>query len=118
MSRSTPGYEPPLPAKDAPVGEAMKALSAQYRATAIAASECSCVARASLVASASPVASGGPSGAQEAASQAHCISASALPQVGWAYDLVFDTTASGQQIKCLTVVDEFTCECWAIDLAG
>jgi putative transposase len=36
----------------------------------------------------------------------------------WAYDLVFDTTAAGQQIKCLTVVDEFTRECLAIDVAG
>lgn len=29
----------------------------------------------------------------------------------WAYDFVFDITASGQQIKCLTVVDEYTREC-------
>jgi putative transposase len=36
----------------------------------------------------------------------------------WAYDFVFDATATGQQIKCLTVVDEFTRECLAIDVAG
>ncbi|KLN53585.1 IS2 transposase TnpB [Variovorax paradoxus] len=36
----------------------------------------------------------------------------------WAYDFVFDTTASGQQIKCLTVVDEYARECLAIDVAG
>ena len=36
----------------------------------------------------------------------------------WAYDFVFDTTASGQQIKCLMVVDEYTQECLAIDVAG
>jgi len=36
----------------------------------------------------------------------------------WAYDFVFDTTADGRQIKCLTVVDEFTHECLAIDVAG
>lgn len=36
----------------------------------------------------------------------------------WAYDFVFDTTADGQQIKCLTVVDEYTRECLAIDVAG
>ena len=36
----------------------------------------------------------------------------------WAYDFVFDTTASGQQIKCLTGVDEYTRECLAIDVAG
>ena len=35
----------------------------------------------------------------------------------WAYDFVFDTTASGQQIKCLTVVDEFTRECLVVDVA-
>ncbi|BEP38475.1 hypothetical protein GmRootV59_54440 (plasmid) [Variovorax sp. V59] len=36
----------------------------------------------------------------------------------WAYDFVFDTTASGQQIKCLTVGDEDTRECLAIDVAA
>ena len=36
----------------------------------------------------------------------------------WAYDFVFDATAEGQQLKCLTVVDEFTHECLAIDVAG
>jgi putative transposase len=45
-----------------------------------------------------------------------------LPAAGpnhvWAYDFVFDASASGQQIKCLTVIDEFTKECLAIDVAG
>jgi putative transposase len=36
----------------------------------------------------------------------------------WAYDFVFDACATGQQLKCLTVVDEFTHECLAIDVAG
>jgi len=36
----------------------------------------------------------------------------------WAYDFVFDACANGQQIKCLTVVDEYTHECLAIDVAG
>jgi len=36
----------------------------------------------------------------------------------WAYDFVFDACANGQQLKCLTVVDEFTRECLAIDIAG
>lgn len=36
----------------------------------------------------------------------------------WAYDFVFDSCANGQQIKCLTVIDEFTRECLAIDVAG
>ncbi len=36
----------------------------------------------------------------------------------WAYDFVFDATAEGRQLKCLTVIDEFTRECLAIDVAG
>jgi len=45
-----------------------------------------------------------------------------LPPTGlnhvWAYDFVFDACANGQQIKCLTLIDEFTRECLAIDVAG
>ena len=40
------------------------------------------------------------------------------PNSVWAYDFVFDGCANGQQIKCLTVVDEFTRECLAIDVPG
>jgi putative transposase len=36
----------------------------------------------------------------------------------WAYDFVFDTCANGRGLKCLTVVDEWTRECLAIDVAG
>ena len=36
----------------------------------------------------------------------------------WAYDFVFDRCANGQQLKCLTLIDEFTRECLAIDVAG
>jgi putative transposase len=36
----------------------------------------------------------------------------------WAYDFIFDTCADGRTLKCLTVVDEFTRECLAIDVAG
>src|SRR5690606_11003512 len=37
------------------------------------------------------------------------------PNSVWAYDFVYDACANGQQIKCLTVIDEFTRECLAID---
>ena len=40
------------------------------------------------------------------------------PNSVWAYDFVYDTCGNGQQIKCLTVIDEFTRECLAIDVAG
>jgi putative transposase len=36
----------------------------------------------------------------------------------WAYDFVFDRCANGQVLKCLTIVDEWTRECLAIDVAG
>ncbi len=36
----------------------------------------------------------------------------------WAYDFVFDACANGQQLKCLTVIDEYTRECLAIDVLG
>ena len=40
------------------------------------------------------------------------------PNHVWAYDFVFDACANGQQLKCLTVIDEYTRECLAIDVAG
>jgi putative transposase len=36
----------------------------------------------------------------------------------WAYDFVFDTCGNSQQLKCLTIIDEYTRECLAIDVAG
>ena len=36
----------------------------------------------------------------------------------WAYDFLFDACANGQQLKCLTVLDEYTRESLAIDVAG
>jgi putative transposase len=35
----------------------------------------------------------------------------------WAYDFVFETCANGHTLKCLTIIDEWTRECLAIDLA-
>lgn len=54
--------------------------------------------------------------------RAACSRPRPLPALGsnhvWAYDFVFDGCANGQQLKCLTVLDEFTRECLAIDVAG
>jgi putative transposase len=36
----------------------------------------------------------------------------------WAWDFVHDSCTNGQSLKCLTVVDEHTRECLAIDVAG
>ncbi len=35
-----------------------------------------------------------------------------------AYDFAYDRCANGQQLKCLTAVDEWTCECLAIQVSG
>lgn len=40
------------------------------------------------------------------------------PNQVWSYDFVFDQCANGQQLKCLTVTDEFTKEGLAIDVDG
>jgi hypothetical protein len=40
------------------------------------------------------------------------------PNQVWSYDFVFDACANGQQIKCLTVIDEWTRECLAINVVG
>jgi len=40
------------------------------------------------------------------------------PNQVWSYDFVFDACANGQQLKCLTVTDEFTKEGLAIDVDG
>ncbi len=52
-----------------------------------------------------------------AVSRPRPLSPAMMNQV-WAYDFVFDGCANGQQLKCLTVVDECTRECLAIDVAG
>lgn len=126
MSRSTPSYEPRLPAKDAPVIEAMKELSAQYprygyrrirvflrrKGFELSWSRTHRLWRQAglLVPKKRP--------RKRIASVRPRIHTPFKANMVWAYDFVFDTTASGQQIKCLTVVDEFTRECLAIDVAG
>jgi putative transposase len=40
------------------------------------------------------------------------------PNQVWAYDFVFDACANGQQLKCLTIIDEWTRESLAIDVQG
>lgn len=61
-----------------------------------------------LVAHASVIAPARPAGARKAFAQAHRVCAptrahTIKANMFWTYDLVFDTTASSQQIRCLTV---------------
>ncbi len=40
------------------------------------------------------------------------------PNHVWAYDFVHDTCANGQKLKVLTVIDEWTRECLAVEVDG
>lgn len=126
MARSTLWYEPRQPMKDAPVIAAMKRLSSQYprygyRRIRIF------LRREGLAMSASRAERlWRKAGLQLprrrprrriAGSRPRPLPPRAANHV-WAYDFVFDACANGQQIKCLTIVDEFTHECLAIDVAG
>lgn len=126
VSRSTLSYVPRQAAKDAPVIEAMRALAAQYprygyrrihvflqrqgqqlglgRMLRLWQVGCLQVPRKR------PRRRVGTAQPRPFAPTAPC-------QV-WAYDFVFDACANGQQLKCLTVVDEYTRQCLAIDVAG
>lgn len=126
MSRATPSYQLRLPTKDAPVLTAMRELSAQYprygyrririflrrKGFELSWSRTHRLWRQAglLVPRKRP--------RKRIASVRPRIHTPFKANMVWAYDFVFDTTASGQQIKCLTVVDEYTRECLAIDVAG
>ena len=73
--------------------------------------------------SASDLASSRAPGASAQAAATHRHGKASAARAGWsqpglAYDFVFDACANGQTLKCLTVLDEFTRECPAIDVGG
>jgi putative transposase len=126
VSRSSLEYEPKMPVKNKPVIEAMRTLSGQYprfgsrRIRVMLEREGIVVGKercATLWAQA---------GLQvpkkrrrrRIAGQRSRPHVPAIRNAVWCYDFVFDACANGQQLKCLTVVDEFTRECLAIDVAG
>ena len=126
MARSTLPYELRQPVKDAPVIAAMKRLSSQYSRYAYRRIRIF-LRREALAMSASRAERlWRKAGLQLprrrprrriAVSRPRPLPPRAANHV-WAYDFVFDACANGQQIKCLTVVDEFTLECLVIDVAG
>jgi putative transposase len=126
LSRSTLSYTLRMPAKDAPVIAAMKALSAQYprygyRRMRIflrrAGHELSWERTHRLWRMAGLQLPPRRPRRRIATGRPRPLPATSANFV-WAYDFVFDACANGQQIKCLTIVDEFTRECLAIDVAG
>jgi len=126
VARSTFGYQPRLAVKDAPVIVAMRELAAQYPRYGYRRIQVF-LARADHVMSPDRVhrlwrqeALQVPRRRPRRRVARH--RPRPLPAEGAngmsAYDFVFDACANGQQLKCLTVVDEYTRECLAIDVAG
>ncbi len=124
MSRATPSYQL-RPAKDAPVLAAMKELSAQYPRYGYRCIRVFLRRQGLELSWSSTHRLWRQTGLLVPRKRSRKRIASVRPRIHtpfesnmvWAYDFVFDTTASGQQIKCLTVIDEFTRECLAIDAA-
>lgn len=126
VARSTLHYELRMPLKDAPLIEAMREMAAQYprfgyRRIRIllkrAGHELSWERSYRLWSQAELQLPRRRPRRRAAKSQARPLPA-LLANFVWTYDFVFDACANGQQLKCLTVVDEFTRECLYIDVAG
>jgi putative transposase len=126
LSRSTMSYELCLPVKDRPVIEAMKALSAQYPRYGYRRIRIFLRRQGHELGVHRAYRLWSQAGLQLPRKRPRRRVATSRPRpltptsanIVWSYDFVFDATAAGQQIKCLTVVDEFTHECLAIDVAG
>ena len=126
VARSGLSYALRLPAKDAPVIEAMKALSAQYPRYGYRRIRIFLQRQGHNLGWHRAHRLWRQAGLQLPRRRPRRRVASGRPRplpaasanFVWAYDFVFDACANGQQIKCLTIVDEYTRECLAIDVAG
>jgi putative transposase len=126
VARSTVGYESALAKRDAPVIEAMRELAAQYPRFGYRRIQVFLARRGLTMSADRAYRIWKKAGLQVprrrprrrvATGRPRPLPATGANQV-WAYDFVFDRSANGQQLKCLTVIDEFTRECLAIDVAG
>jgi len=126
VSRSTLDYEHKMPFKNAAVIESMRSLSRQYprfgsrRIRVFLQREGIVVGRdrcATLWAQAGLQVPRKRRRRRVAGSRPRPHAPASRNSV-WCYDFVFDACANGQQLKCLTVIDEYTRECLAIDVAG
>ena len=126
LARSGMAYQRVQPAKDAPVIEAMRSLSSQYprygyrriRIFLRRAGHQVGVHRAYRLWRKAGLQLPRKRPRRRLAASRSRPNPPRAPNHVWAYDFVFDACANGQQIKCLTIVDEFTHEALAIDVAG
>lgn len=126
VARSTLGYESKVAKRDAPVVTLMRELSAQYPRYGYRRIQVFLARRGYSMSPDRAHRIWRQHGLQVpkkrprrriAASRPRPIPAFGANQV-WAYDFVFDACANGQHLKCLTVIDEYTRECLAIDVAA
>ena len=126
VARSTMGYEAKMPAKDRPVITVMRELSSQYPRYGYRRIHIFLARRGHEMSHDRTYRLWQLAGLQVprkrprrrvAGSRPRPVTALEANHV-WAYDFVFDACANGQQLKCLTVIDEHTRESLAIDVAG
>ena len=124
VARSTLGYESRLAKRDAPVVTAMRELAAQYPRYGYRRIQVFLARRGHVMSADRTHRLWRLHGLQVPKKRPRRRVASTRPrplqptgagQV-WAYDFVFDACANGQQLKCLTVIDEYTRECLAIEV--
>ena len=126
VARSMMGYEPKMPAKDGPVLTAMRELSSQYPRFGYRRIHIFLDRRGHQMSPDRAHRLWQLAGLQVPRKRPRRRVASSRPRPVpaleanrvWAYDFVFDACANGQQLKCLTVIDEYTREALAIDVAG
>ena len=126
VARSTLGYESRLTNKDAPVIEAMHDLARQYPRYGYRRIQVFLARRGFKMSADRTYRLWRPAGLQVPRRRPRRRIASGRPRPTpptaanhvWAYDFVFDRCANGQQLKCLTIVDEWTRECLAIKVDG
>ena len=126
VARSGVGYQSRLAAKDAPVLQAMRTLAGQYPRFGYRMVMPFLARQQHVLGADRAYRLWRQAGLQVpkrrprrrvATSRPRPLPATGINHV-WAYDFIFDSCANGQTLKCLTVIDEFTRECLAIDVAG
>lgn len=125
ISRTSLVYMPVMPKKDRPVVEAMKRLSGKFPRFGYRRIKILLNREGMPMSMARCARIWHQAGLQVPKKRRRRVSRSAiqLPKASsqnavWSYDFVHDACANGQKVKCLTVIDEYTRECLAIEVAG
>jgi putative transposase len=126
VARSTLGYASRLVAKDAPVTAAMRTLAAQYPRFGYRRIQVFLGREGQVMGKDRAHRLWRQAGLQVPRKRPRRRLAAGRPRPQtptmvnevWSYDFVFDACANGQPLKCLTVVDEYSKESLAIDVAG